>query len=92
MAETVGKIILSYDINGKWVEVKNALLEKGYSDVAMSLVTNKTYSMPDSTVWHMQKQVSQAINDLQKICLNLNVKLEKAAAVLMNEEVAYYNK
>lgn len=92
MAETTGKIILSYDITGKWSAVKKALLEKGYSDVAMSLVTNKTYSLPDTTVWHKQKQVSQAIDDIKKICLNLDVKLEKAAAVLINEEVAYYNK
>lgn len=92
MAETTGKIILSYDINGEWVAVKNALLEIGYSDSAISLVTNKIYSMPNTTVWHLQKQASQAIDDIKKICLNLNVKLEKAVAVLVNEQVAYYNK
>lgn len=92
MAETTGKVLLSYDVNDKWEEVKSTLIhEYQYSDVALSMPTNKVYSLPNTTLRHQTKQVSRAIKDIQDVCTRHKVTLEKAIAVLVAEEVAYHN-
>lgn len=91
MAETTGKVLLSYDINDKWDEVKSTLIhEYAYSEVAQSMATFRLYSLPNTTLFHQSKQVSEAIKDIQKVCLRHKVILEKAVAVLTTE-VAYHN-
>lgn len=92
MAETIGKILLSYDVNGEHDAVKSILIrDYNYSDVGLNLPTNRIYTFPSTTLRHQNKQVSQAIKDLELVCNHLEVNLEKAIAVLTSEEVAYYN-
>lgn len=91
MAETTGKVLLSYDINDKWEEVKSTLIhEYAYSDVAQSMITFTVYSLPNTTLHHQSNQVSEAIKDIKNVCVRHKVTLEKAVAVLMSES-AYHN-
>ncbi len=92
MAETVGKIILSYDVSGKWDAVRSELWEMQYSSSTINLAAMRTYELPNTTMWHEQKTVSQAIEDLKSICVKLNISLEKAVAALTQEQVQYYKK
>lgn len=86
MAETTGKILLSYDVNDKWEEVKSTLIhEYLYSDVALNILTNGLYSLPNTTLHHQNKQVSRAIEDIEDVCSRHEVILEKAVAVLTSE-------
>lgn len=89
MEETTGKIVLSYDITGEWNAVRTAMYEKAYFSVGMSVT--KTYELPDTTLTHQNKQVSEAINDLENVCRSLNIILNKAVAFLVAEEVSFYN-
>jgi hypothetical protein len=91
MAETIGKIVLTYDVSDKNEEVKDALKELGYSDAWQNLSTHKNYHMPDTTVWHASKEVSQVIKEIKEICDDLDVILKKAFATLTANEVAGYN-
>lgn len=91
MAETTGKVLLSYDVNDKWEDIKSTLIhEYQYSDVALNMPTHKVYSLPNTTLHHQNKQVSRAIKDIEDVCTKHRVTLEKAVAVLTSE-VAYYN-
>lgn len=91
MAETIGKVVLCYDVSDKNTEVKNALKEMGYSDVWLKLPINKLCDMPDTTVWHSTKTVSGATKDIQEVCNSLNVTLEKSFSALTRAEVDGYN-
>jgi len=91
MPETLGKIVLSYDVEDKQTQVKNALKELGYLDWWLRKSTNSRYSMPDTTVWHSSKRVSEAVNDLINVCEDLDVRVRTAFAVLEANEVAGYN-
>lgn len=91
MAETIGKIVLCYDVDSKHNQVKDAMKELGYFNIWKNLSTNTTYEMPDTTLWHERKQVSQATRDIQKVCTDLEVKLEKSFSALTGSEVNGYN-
>lgn len=89
MDETTGIVLLSYDINDKWEDIKNTLIhEYRYSAVALDI--SKVYSLPNTTLRHQNKQVSRAIKDIEEVCMRHKITLEKAVAVLISE-VAYYN-
>lgn len=47
--------------------------------------------MPDTTVWHPRKTVSVATSDIQKVCADLKVTLEKSFSTLTGPEVDGYN-
>jgi len=91
MAETIGKIVLCYDINSKHNQVKDSLKELGYSDRWKKISTNVTYDMPNTTVWHPTKTVSQATADIRRVCNNLGVVLERSFSALTGSEVDGYN-
>ena len=91
MPETIGKVLLSYDVNDKWEDVKSTLIhEYQYFDVSQDMPTFRVYSLPKTTLYHQSKQVSIAKKDIQDVCKKHKVILEKAIAVLTSE-VAYYN-
>lgn len=92
MAETIGKVLLTYDVDDKHNEIKEELKKLGYADEYRILPTNTTKTLPESTLWHPEKQVSEAIKDLGKICNDLDVVLENAFATLTKDEVQGYNK
>ncbi|SHG32152.1 hypothetical protein [Flavobacterium defluvii] len=91
MAETTGKVQLSYDVSDKWEEVKSTLInEYKYSDVALDIPTSWIYDLPNTTLHHQNKEVSKAIKDIENVCQRHKVTLKKAVAALISE-VAYYN-
>jgi len=91
MAETTGKIVLCYDVSDKHKQVKDALKELGYFESWKQLSTNTIYEMPDTTVWHESRQVSQALRDITAVCTGLGIKLKKSFSVLIGSEAAGYN-
>lgn len=91
MAETIGKVVLCYDVDNKHKQVKEELLKEGYLDYYFKPSTNTKQNMPETTVWHETKQVSIAIYDITKICYDLDVTLINAFASLSKDEVEGYN-
>ncbi|MCP9201330.1 hypothetical protein MKO06_15580 [Gramella sp. GC03-9] len=84
MGDTIGVIMLSYDINKLHTNVKDEMLKLGYSE-RWRYGNGPTYEMPNTTLWHDEKSSNLAINDLQRVCNRLGVKLEKAVAALSKE-------
>jgi len=85
MGNTVGHILISYDVNKLHTSVKSAMQELDYRDNFQYKGETKTYYLPNTTLWHPKKTSNQAIIDLQNTCRGLGVTLEKAIAVLANE-------
>ncbi|MUP46557.1 hypothetical protein E0K83_12490 [Gramella sp. BOM4] len=84
MGDTIGVIMLSYDINKLHTNVKDEMLKLGYNE-NWRYGNGPTYEMPNTTLWHDKKSSNLAINDLQRVCNRLGVKLEKAVAALSKE-------
>ncbi len=85
MGNTIGEILISYDINKSHTDVKKSMISKGYNDSFKFQGETKTYYLPNTTLWHPKKSSNMAINDLQSICNGLGVVLEKAVAVKASE-------
>lgn len=85
MGTTVGEILISYDVSDKNPEVKAALIGLGY----MKTWKNQSYpnggTLPNTTLWHKSKTSDQGLRDMQNVCKNLNVTLEKAISVRASE-------
>lgn len=88
MRNTIGKILISYDVNKLHTSVKEGLLKIGYMDNFKYQGETNTYYLPNTTLWHSKKTSSQAIKDLKKICNELGVTLEKVISVLASEFTA----
>lgn len=88
MGNTVGKILISYDVNKLHTNVKVGMLKMGYLDDFKYQGESKTYHLPNTTLWHPKKTSNQAIKDLKRICNGLGATLEKAISVLASEFVA----
>lgn len=86
MGTTIGAILISYDINKYHTDVKDAMIELGYSN-SWRYDNQPTYYLPNTTLWHSNKSSNQAIFDLKNICTRLGVTLEKAIAVKATEFV-----
>ncbi|PJJ64052.1 hypothetical protein [Chryseobacterium geocarposphaerae] len=87
MGTTIGNVLISYDVNTKHSEVKNALLALNYSDYF--ILDGKRYDLPNTTLFHREKSSDQAMADLRRVCSNLYVTLEKAVAVKASEFVGH---
>lgn len=87
MGNTVGIILLSYDIDKLHTKVKDALIGLGYLEKFKNHNDPKIYILPNTTLWHESKSSNDAINDLKEICNDLSVKIEKAVSVKANEFV-----
>ncbi|MEC7784797.1 MAG: hypothetical protein VYB38_15395 [Bacteroidota bacterium] len=88
MGNTIGHILISYDINRSHTEVKRKLEEKGYLDHFKYQGASKTYYLPNTTLWHTKMSSSQALEDLKSVCQMYSVVLEKAVAVKASEFIA----
>lgn len=87
MGATVGLILISYDVSDKNKEVKDALIALGYRESWKNTETAKIYHLPNTTLWHQSKSSNQGLADMQSVCTNLKVKLEKAVSVKASEFV-----
>jgi len=88
MGTTVGIILLSYDIATNHVAVKNQMKSLGYYE-NWKIGSGPTYYLPNTTLWHLEKSSDAAIADIKNVCIQLNVKLEKAIAVRASDFVGY---
>lgn len=86
MGTTVGSIVISYDINRYHTDVKNAMINLGYS-INWRYDNQPIYYLPNTTLWHSNKSSNQAMSDLNTICSRLGVKLERVIAVKATEFV-----
>lgn len=89
MGTTIGSIVISYDIDSMHTEVKDALKEMGYSTSFRYKDKKEIYELPNTTLWHTKKSSTQAMADLESVCLNFNATLEKAICVKATEFVGY---
>lgn len=89
MGTTVGNVLISYDIEKAHNEVKKALELLGYSDRFKNIGDPKVYPLPNTTLWHSNKNSNQAMADLKNICTRLGATLEKAVAVKATEFVGF---
>lgn len=80
----MGSVFISYDVDKLHTTVKEGMGELGYYD-NWCYSNQKTYQMPNTTLWHKQKSSDAAVNELKNICKTLNVKLDRAVAVLAKE-------
>ncbi|GGB73217.1 hypothetical protein GCM10007424_11400 [Flavobacterium suaedae] len=87
MGNTVGYVLISYDINKSHTQVKTELESLGYSDNFKYKNGVHRYYLPNTTLWHSRKSSTQAMNDLKTVCKKLNVVLDKGIAVIADEFV-----
>jgi hypothetical protein len=87
MGTVVGSILISYDVSDKNKEVKDALVALGYREFWKNRDNPKIYHLPNTTLWHESKNSNQGLADMQSVCTNLKVKLEKAVSVKATEFV-----
>jgi hypothetical protein len=87
MGNIKGNTVLTYDVNSKHVEVKDALKAKGY--MATVSLNNTSYVLPSTTVWMQNGTTSQAITDIKAVCNSLGVKLQYAVSVIATDWEAY---
>jgi len=85
MGNTIGEVLISYDIDKLHTNVKKGMSDMGYNDNFKFQGETKTYYLPNTTLWHPKKSSNQAIIDLKTICRGLGVTLDKAISVLAKE-------
>ncbi|MCD0475249.1 hypothetical protein LPB87_12670 [Flavobacterium sp. EDS] len=86
MGVSIGAILVSYDVNKLHIDVKNAMKLLGYRE-QWNYPNEKSYNLPNTTLWHSSKSSNQGITDIKTVCLRLGVSLEKAIAVNATEFV-----
>ncbi|HVT85197.1 MAG TPA: hypothetical protein VHD35_08325 [Chitinophagaceae bacterium] len=71
-------VIVTYDVPSKHVELKKTLFALGYTDRIVH--QNGYIYLPNTTVYHHNKSASQARDNVQSICNQLNIELERCIA------------
>ena len=74
--------LITYDVSAKHIEVKAAMLEKGYSDSWVA--SGIKYWLPNTTLWNQNVDTTQALTDLQAVTTYLRTTLQRAIAVPSN--------
>ena len=70
-------VLISYDVNEKQTPVKDGLIKMGYLDKFEFEGNAKIFNLPNTTLWKKNMDSSIALNDMNKVCRDLNVKLER---------------
>ena len=87
MGTTIGNVLISYDINKSYPQVKSDMEKLGYLESFRYENDSKIYLLPNTTLWHPTKSSDQAMADLKNVCRNQSVTLEKAVTVRASEFV-----
>lgn len=74
-------VIVTYDVPSKHTELKDNLKEQGYLD-QISGNTCKVIYFPNTTLYHETKTASEALRDVQAVCRDLEIKLERCVSTL----------
>ena len=76
-------ILITYDVPSKHTELKKTLFSMGYVETIPYKDESgkvKTIYLPNTTVYHASKTAQQGRDDLETVCSNLNIKLERLIA------------
>lgn len=71
-------IIVTYDVPSKHVELKTAMKKLGYTDLIPH--DGKSIYLPNTTLYHPNKNAEQAREDVKQSCVQLHVKLERCVS------------
>jgi hypothetical protein len=71
--------VITYDVSGKQIQVKDAMKKKGYSD--SWTYQEKGYNLPDTTLYKKDANAATALADIQAVAAQVQVRLERALAL-----------
>jgi len=76
-------IFITYDVNNKNTEIKEALIKKGYAE---TWIDNQggSHQLPSTTLWKSNTTTKQGFVDMKDVADSLNISLEKAIAMEVN--------
>lgn len=80
-------IIITYDIPSKHVEFKNEMKKLGFKDQIPGSNCQIIY-FPNTTLYHLSKEASEARDLAKEICLKLGIKLERCVSTQWGENWA----
>ena len=68
-------IIITYDIPSRHTDLKQELFKLGYAE---RIINNGRFIfLPNTTVYHSTKTAQQGKEDVQRVCIRLNIQLER---------------
>lgn len=70
--------IITYDLSSKWTEVKDKMIENGYSKTAP--LDGAVCNLPNTTLYHSWKPCATMVSDLKKVCDDMFVTLNRCVA------------
>ena len=71
--------VINYDVSGRHTEVKERMQGLGYMDRWTSNGT--VYYLPNTTLWKQKTELVTAVQDIQSVTRQLQVRLERAVAL-----------
>ncbi|GAO01832.1 hypothetical protein [Anaeromyxobacter sp. PSR-1] len=71
--------VVTYDVDARHVEVKNAMKEKGYSDFWTH--NGQSYNLPNTTLYKPTATAATALADIKAVAAAYRVRLERALAL-----------
>ncbi len=80
-------VIVTYDVPSKHTELKDTLKEQGYLDQIPGNKYKVIY-FPNTTLYHETKTTSEALRDVQSVCKDLEIKLERCVSTLLSNYIA----
>lgn len=86
----IKNVLLTYDINIKQTEVKNAMKEKEYFEEKYSNKSHKTYTLPNTTLWKQANELTTVtvLNDLNKVIEEINRGLAPKDKIILEKAIA----
>lgn len=82
MSNTLGTVLISYDLANGHTLVKQSMLSKGYYDGWQDDLTG-SHKLPNTTLWKPNTSTDQALSDLRSACSEAAVGFsQRAVAVL----------
>lgn len=71
--------VINYDVSGRHTDVKARMRALGYSD--RWGLDGTTYYLPNTTLWKQETELATAVQDIQTVAGQLQVRLERAVAL-----------
>lgn len=83
-------VLLTYDINIRQTNVKNAMIRKWYSEEKYSFSSRKTFTLPNTTLWKKEEElrVVTVLNDLKEVIDVLNKGIATKDKIIVEKAMA----
>lgn len=72
--------IITYDISDKHTEFKTEMKKLGYKDKIKGIKNCEWIFLPNTTLFHPAKELTESRDDAKMVCKNLNIELERFIA------------